>query len=93
MTDGNSTGTSELVRPEFTLIEGKVLFEGVNTSDRPGLWMTDGTAAGTSDLSVAGACSNGIFYVTPSAVDDDILFQNAVGAVAVREVSAAAILQ
>jgi ELWxxDGT repeat protein len=46
--------------PDFTVLGSKVLFEGVDTNDHPGLWVTDGTAAGTSQVPVAGASSSGL---------------------------------
>ena len=40
-----------------------VLFQGSDLSDNEGLWATDGTAAGTTHLSVAGAGSGGNAFV------------------------------
>ena len=73
VTDGTAAGTSELTvagayfgglfnsghDPDFTAFGGKALFLGSDASGRPGLWITDGTGAGTSELAVAGAYSNG----------------------------------
>ena len=37
----------------------RAMFAGYDRSGNTNLWVTDGTAAGTSDLAVAGACSYG----------------------------------
>jgi ELWxxDGT repeat protein len=74
-TDGTSAGTSELAvagtrasglfaisfHPQLTAFGGKALFEGYDATNRLNLWITDGTAAGTSELAVAGAYSGGLF--------------------------------
>jgi ELWxxDGT repeat protein len=73
VTDGTSAGTSGLtvagaysgglflsVAPDFTVVGGEVLFSGLDTSDHPNLWVTDGTSAGTSEVTVAGAYSGGL---------------------------------
>src|SRR5208283_1481907 len=77
VTDGTSAGTSELtvpgpsfgglfgatsatgINPDFTAFGSKALFEAGNPVS---LWVTDGTSAGTSELTVAGAPSFGLFY-------------------------------
>ena len=67
VTDGTAAGTSELSPagayhyglletdggPDFTDLDGRILFEGVDASGGYKLWVTDGTSAGTSELSVA----------------------------------------
>ncbi|MGH9208222.1 MAG: hypothetical protein ACRD1G_16980, partial [Acidimicrobiales bacterium] len=40
---------------DLTAYDGKVLFSGYDAKGDIGLWMTDGTAAGTHELAVAGA--------------------------------------
>jgi ELWxxDGT repeat protein len=45
---------------DFTAVGSKVLFQAVDTADNTGLWVTDGTSAGTSELSVAGAAPGGL---------------------------------
>ena len=78
VTDGAAAGTSELTpagayefglldlnpgdSPDFTALGGRILFEGVDASGHRNLWVTDGTSAGTSELTVAGADSAGLFY-------------------------------
>jgi ELWxxDGT repeat protein len=76
VTDGTSAGTSELtvaggysfglfyqhLNPDFTVLGNKVLFQGYDASGKDGLWVTDGTSAGTSELTVTGASSNGLLF-------------------------------
>ena len=78
VTDGTSAGTSELVvagarasglfaitfDPHFAAFGGKVLFEGYDATNRLNLWITNGTAAGTSEVTAAGAYSGGRFNAT-----------------------------
>ena len=75
VTGGTSAGTSELsaavsnvnnsglfwdyLKPDFTVLGSIVLFEGLDSSNKYNPWATNGTAAGTSELSVAGAYSGG----------------------------------
>jgi ELWxxDGT repeat protein len=76
VTDGTSAGTSEIpvaaagpqglfvnpggVGPNFVVFGSEVLFEGHDASGHNGLWVTNGTSAGTSEIPVAGAGSNGV---------------------------------
>jgi ELWxxDGT repeat protein len=44
--------------PDFTVFNGEVLFEGIGAVDTYGLWVTDGTAADTHDITgISGANS------------------------------------
>ena len=75
VTDGTAAGSSELsvagvgslglfwnvASPDFTVLDGKVLFDGADSSNNDNLWVTDGTGAGTSELSVSGVSSSGLF--------------------------------
>jgi ELWxxDGT repeat protein len=45
----------------------QVLFEGTDSLNRKNLWVTDGTAAGTSELTITGVSSSGLL----SAGDPD----------------------
>jgi ELWxxDGT repeat protein len=45
--------------PDFTVLGSKALFAGSDASGHIGLWVTDGTAAGTSELAVGGASQTG----------------------------------
>ncbi len=59
----SSLGLLEFGNPdtEFLVLRKKALFKGEDASGRSSLWVTDGTAAGTRELSVAGAWSGGLF--------------------------------
>ncbi len=47
--------------PCFTVLGNVALFEGYNANGVDSLWVTNGTAAGTSELSVSGSYANGLF--------------------------------
>jgi ELWxxDGT repeat protein len=48
-----------LQNPNFTIINGNVLFVGTDAAGRNELWITDGTAAGTHELTGISGESNG----------------------------------
>jgi ELWxxDGT repeat protein len=74
VSDGTAAGTHELTGiagastsgagfspQDLTVFKGKVFFEGVDTAGQQGLWVTDGTAAGTHELTgIKGASSGGL---------------------------------
>jgi ELWxxDGT repeat protein len=76
LTDGTAAGTHELTGiggaysyglfgggnpPDITVLDGNALFNGFNASGYDGLWVTDGTAAGTHELTgISGAYSGGL---------------------------------
>jgi hypothetical protein len=74
VTDGTSAGTKELTvvgassnglfrdvsAPDITVLGNKAIFEGKDASDHLNLWTTNGTAAGTSELTIAGASTFGL---------------------------------
>jgi ELWxxDGT repeat protein len=75
VTDGTAAGTVELavagasstglangINFDVTVLNGKVLFAAPDASNHFNLWVSDGTAGGTVELSVAGAFSSGLFY-------------------------------
>jgi len=78
ITNGTQAGTSELnvagaysgavlyyaayANPDFTVFGSEVLFDGFDASEHLSLWVTNGTAAGTSEVQVAQAYSAGLFY-------------------------------
>jgi ELWxxDGT repeat protein len=92
VTDGTSSGTSELAvaaadssgvfdgarlsTSDFTVFCGKALFDGRDASGNNGLWVTDGTSAGTIELK-AGLFSTG---VSPgfTVLGGKVLFERAV---------------
>src|SRR5207237_1402628 len=75
VTDGTVAGTSEVQvagasssgllfdrNPGFTVVGNKALFAGRDAGNDYGLWVTAGTAAGTSELTSNSAYTNGLFY-------------------------------
>ncbi|WP_166301830.1 hypothetical protein [Bradyrhizobium sp. 2S1] len=59
--------------PDFTVFNGKVLFNGANASGAFGLWVTDGTAAGTHEITgISGA--NGLSPRNMTIVDSKVVF-------------------
>ena len=63
--------------PGFTVLPGggKVLFNGVDSGGNAGLWVTDGTIPGTSELSIAGAAATGLNPNNFSVSGSDVLFE------------------
>jgi ELWxxDGT repeat protein len=60
--DGGGNPAAAGVDPrDLTVFNGEVLFEGINSAYQTGLWVTDGTAAGTHEITVSGASTAGIF--------------------------------
>jgi ELWxxDGT repeat protein len=57
----SNAGTFTAFVPYFAVLGTRALFEGYDASGHIGLWVTDGTSAGTSELAVAGANPNGLF--------------------------------
>jgi ELWxxDGT repeat protein len=87
VTDGTAAGTHELtdisganqVGPgglgpaEFTVLNGKALFNGVDTSQLLGLWVTDGTTAGTHELTgISGAATTGGGFDPTNLADGNV---------------------
>jgi ELWxxDGT repeat protein len=66
---------------EFTVFNGKVLFGGVDAAGNTGLWVTDGTTAGTHEITVNGAYFSGLFLSDLTVFNGEVLFNglNAVG--------------
>jgi hypothetical protein len=77
VTDGTGAGTTELdvsgaatsgqgffagLSPVgLTVFGNEVLFGGVDASGNSGLWVTDGTGPGTTELNASGASPSGLF--------------------------------
>ena len=53
----------------------RIIFEGLGASNDPGLWVTDGTAAGTYELSVTGVSSTGLDPSDFTPYNGKVLFQ------------------
>src|SRR5258708_1988644 len=51
----------------------QILFDGIDSSGRQGLWVTDGTA-GTREIAVSGASSSGLNPFGFTAVNGKVLF-------------------
>jgi hypothetical protein len=47
--------------PGFTVLGNQALFEGDDAGGAASLWVTDGTSAGSNELSVAGSSARGLF--------------------------------
>ncbi|HJZ20002.1 MAG TPA: hypothetical protein VJ226_03540, partial [Bradyrhizobium sp.] len=62
--------------PDLTLFNGEVFFDGIDAENTFGLWVTNGTAAGTSEISgISGTSSS--FGLEPSDLtvfDNELLF-------------------
>lgn len=89
VTDGTSGGTSELsvagafsaglfapqgFFADFTPLGGNLLFRGYDSSHNLNLWTTDGTAKGTSELSVSGVASCGLNPANLTVFGSEVLF-------------------
>jgi len=89
--DGTTAGTFEihpavpvspsgflLNAPSFATLKGRVYFDGldyVNSSSHPNLWVTDGTSAGTVELTVSGAFSGGLAPSNMTTFGNKIVFE------------------
>jgi ELWxxDGT repeat protein len=71
---GGPTGFS----PDFTTFDGRVLFSGLDPFGHIGLWVTDGTAAGTQELAgITNANTNGLFvdsFPAFTVLNNEVLF-------------------
>ncbi len=50
------------------------LFEGIDAAGNQGLWVTDGTTAGTHEIQVSGAYSTGVHPQDLTAFKNEVLF-------------------
>jgi ELWxxDGT repeat protein len=63
-------GAPVVAPPDLTVFNGKVLFNGIDSAQLSGLWVTDGTAAGTHELTgIAGAYTGGPTGGAPGGLD------------------------
>jgi ELWxxDGT repeat protein len=58
----------------LTVFGSEVLFNGVDSSGYQDLWVTDGTTAGTSEISVAGASTTGLNPTDFTVFGSEVLF-------------------
>jgi ELWxxDGT repeat protein len=66
----------------LTVFRNEVLFDGVDAAEQNGLWVTDGTAAGTHELTdISGADAVGLDPLDFTVFKNEVLFTglNAVG--------------
>jgi ELWxxDGT repeat protein len=60
---------------DFTVFNGKVLFNGYDTAGHQGLWVTDGTGAGTHEITgITGANASGLDPSNLTAFNNEVLF-------------------
>jgi ELWxxDGT repeat protein len=64
--------------PDFTTFNGEVVFSGLDTSGEIALWVTNGTASGTHELTgISDANVNGLFtgyFPAFTVLNDQVLF-------------------
>jgi ELWxxDGT repeat protein len=74
--DSSAPGSSGSINPtDFFAWDGKVLFQGKDTAGRVGLWITDGTSAGTSEILPANAYQLGLNPSEFSLAGSEVVFQ------------------
>ena len=67
-----STGVDPI---DMTVFNGSVLFNGVDTAGHQGLWITNGTGAGTQELTVGSTASaTGIDPTDMTVLNGEVLF-------------------
>jgi ELWxxDGT repeat protein len=74
--DSSAPGSPGSINPtDFFAWDGKVLFQGKDTAGRVGLWITDGTSAGTSEIMPANAYELGLNPSEFSLAGSEVVFQ------------------
>jgi ELWxxDGT repeat protein len=91
-TDGTAGGTvpltiagasssglfSATVTPDFTVFGAEVLFRGIDKAGASGLWMTNGTASGTTEITgIGGTAAKGINPTDITVFNGSVLFNGA----------------
>jgi ELWxxDGT repeat protein len=72
---GPSTGPPGLDPKDLTVFGNEVLFNGTDTGGTYGLWVTDGTAAGTHELTgIKGVAANGLDPADLTVFKNEVLF-------------------
>lgn len=90
VTDGTAAGTHELTgisgansqgvigagqNPDMTIFNNEVFFDGVNAAGQNGLWVSDGTAAGTHEITgIGGVNANGLDPTHLTAFNGELFF-------------------
>jgi ELWxxDGT repeat protein len=63
------------INPDFTVFNGEVLFSGLDTNDNVGLWVTDGTAQGTHEITgISGTSVDGVGPSNMTVFNGEVLF-------------------
>ena len=91
VTDGTAAGTSEIsvagvgseglfgpspASPYFAALpDGRVLFSGIDAKGDINLWVTNGTSAGTSEISLAKQDPNGLIPQNLTVFGNKVLFE------------------
>ncbi len=76
--NGTLLWTATVLTPGFTVFGAEVLFRGVDKAGASGLWMTDGTALGTTEITgINGAASTGINPTDITVFNGGALFNGA----------------
>jgi ELWxxDGT repeat protein len=98
ITDGTAAGTTEIgglndrgvngasaagfVPVDFVAFDGKIYFHGADSSNNGGLWVTDGTASGTTEIGglhnggVAGAPASGLSLFSSAVANGQLFFSS-----------------
>ena len=73
---GADTTGAGLYPSNFTIYNGEVLFTGYDSSGKLGLWVTNGTGAGTHELAVAGASTTSQYLLLAGLNPSDLTVYN-----------------
>jgi ELWxxDGT repeat protein len=66
------------INPDFTVFNGEVLFSGEDANSDIGLWVTDGTAQGTHEITgISGANPEGVGPSNMTVFNGEVLFNGA----------------
>src|SRR3984957_4470905 len=71
----NPAGVLDSLIPNLVVLNGEVLFNGFDTAGDTNLWVTNGTAAGTSELTgISGAATYGLDVQGMVVLNGEVLF-------------------
>jgi ELWxxDGT repeat protein len=74
--NGDRDSTDGLNPFDLTVFKNEVLFNGLDSSDQSGLWVTNGTAAGTHELTdIKGADPSGLSPTDFTVFKNEVLFE------------------